>query len=1034
MKKIYWTTKGFILIMLFFCFSRSGLADWYYCPCVVPWENVSTTYLFGNKKFGSVEEYKTCDPYIIRNKCSCCTVREFSGEPSTFPIGLEWADSTYSIDWGKQGPHVVVIGCGMIFPARGIVAIKEASKSRVVKQQYQCTYPSECGDGTPLPPTYHDVEVTTYASDQHHFAAYFDPNVFSVNGANSSPCLVGGTITVTLVNGDCETLKKALYAKVKIYHQKIQSSGVSCGDCTEGDDICVLPAKQELSEIVEAATVGVKFDDTPDEFNGKCSCFSSPSSFSLSGNAPGGRGAQGSPCSSGTCGNSNEGELYHLAVGNASVSVGTSLDRALSVYGSPDIQMHYGSFGIEYGYPEVNASGIWLRATHYPYQAKNPNYTTVPANPQYGDTITKITYTFEVVTASNQTYQYGYECTGSWLPEYVVPGDSSSGVAKAGRQVAFEDFLRKARGKVQLKFVTDINGNRLLDFCYDSDGNLREQISYGEYINETNNVKNGHIVYDYSGSTLTRIWIGKYGEYTNPPTAGRWVDVSYISGGDGKFYLEAITSGGCDSCLTLRHYEYGGPKGNQISKIKKIQGPTLASYEYDEAGNLTSYSAGDPLLGNILKVNEWEYSFFDPNDPNETSGDNMLLRRDYVNNTQHRAKVYFADDNGALVKEIHYHQLQDDPDGWLTGPYSVYRYYHLRDEIRGLRYVTVYPNGNKLVKYYDNHGNVVKIQWDGAAVPEATYQYDEYDYGGDTRYLVRQETNAYGGVTQYGYERFQIKNLWEPYTDIGIIESDVRQVMAYTYDSHGRLELERKCDSNGDYVYTKYIYDSAGNLREQIENYSETNPAQGLKTTYEYNEYNELVKTTFPSGKVHRKFYSATGTLIAEAECDDNDPTDRAVSAIIYIYQDGKLQIKKVAKMNSPFTFTEATAQSQGEGAGITWILEGYEYDDYGRQIAVIADAGDKVLRTEYTYNNQGEVMKILYPDKRYKRINRDGRGLVVEEITGVQSGDMENPKAITQFFYDVNGNLIKQVDPEGVTEIYKYNNKNQRIKIRKGK
>jgi len=62
MKKIYWTTKGFILIMLFFCFSRSGLADWYYCPCVVPWENVSTTYLFGNKKFGSVEEYKTCDP------------------------------------------------------------------------------------------------------------------------------------------------------------------------------------------------------------------------------------------------------------------------------------------------------------------------------------------------------------------------------------------------------------------------------------------------------------------------------------------------------------------------------------------------------------------------------------------------------------------------------------------------------------------------------------------------------------------------------------------------------------------------------------------------------------------------------------------------------------------------------------------------------------------------------------------------------------------------------------------------------------
>ncbi|HOT73982.1 MAG TPA: hypothetical protein PLX18_11325 [Anaerohalosphaeraceae bacterium] len=1028
MNKIPWSQKnliGTIILSFFYTYNSFSLANGW--PCGIPQDIVKTKHLFGNKEFPTVEVYKTCDPYIIENMCGCCVCEPFPGEPATFPIELEWANSTYSIDWGEQGPHVVVDRCGPVFPARGIITIKGTSKTITKEEQYECVYPPE----TNLDPIYYPVEATVYASDQHYFAAYFDPNVFKVNGATESPCLVGGEIIVSLVSSDCKTLEKALRASVTICHQKVQSSSVKNGDCNAEDSGCILPAKQELSNVSTVATVGVKFV-TSDGLNGECSYPSSPSSSSLGGNAPGGRG-QGSACSSGSCGNSNEEGGYNLSVGNASTSVGLALDRALSVYGSPDIRMRYGPYHIEYGSPEINAPGVWLRATHYPYQAVSINYTTVPANPQDGETITKVTYAFEVLTEGNRKYHYAYERTGSWMPEYAEHGNPSSGILKTSKKVALEDFLEKARGKVQLKYVTNHQGSRLLDFRYDSNGNLCEQISYEEYINEQDNVKNGHIVYEYNGSTLTRIWAGKYGEYTNPPTVGRWVDLSYISGSDGEFYLGAVTPGGCDSCLAPRQYEYGGLRGNQISKIKKMDGTLLASYVYDEKGNLAAYSVGDPLLGNVLKINEWQHGYFEPDDPNGTSGDNMLLRRDYVSNTQYRAKVYFADDNGALIKEIHYHQLQDSPEGWLTGPYSIYRYYHLRDEINGLRYITVFPNGNKLVKYYDNYGNVTKIQWDGATGAEAMYQYEEYSYGGDTRFLVRQETNAYGGITQYDYEKFQIKNLWEPSTDIGIGESYVRQVTTYTYDSEGRLVLERQYDANGNDVYTKYIYDVAGNLKETIEDYNEANPAQGLKTTYEYDEYNALVKTTGPSGKVHRKFYSTSGLLIAEADYD-NDLADRAVSAVIYIYQNGKLHRKKTAKMNSPFTFNNVIAQAQGEGAEITWIQEEYEYDDYGRQTTVIVDAGGTSLRTEYTYNNQGEVIKILYPDRRYKRINRDGRGLVIEEITGVQIADEENPKATRKFFYDLNGNLIKDVDPEGVTEIYQYNNRNQRIRVRKGK
>ena len=76
----------------------------------------------------------------------------------------------------------------------------------------------------------------------------------------------------------------------------------------------------------------------------------------------------------------------------------------------------------------------------------------------------------------------------------------------------------------------------------------------------------------------------------------------------------------------------------------------------------------------------------------------------------------------------------------------------------------------------------------------------------------------------------------------------------------------------------------------------------------------------------------------------------------------------------------------------------------------------------------------MLKPDKRYKKTIRGGRGLVVQEITGVEISGQENNKATTYYFYDLNGNLIKKVDPEGVTEIYQYNLKDQLERSRKGK
>lgn len=904
---------------------------------------------------------------------------------------LGFLGSSASIDWGMQGADVVVSSCG-IFPAIGKVEIDKPGETLVDWHRYEC---NEGGDA--------DVDYYGTREDRHYFKAVFDPNVFRVPGSRinaSSPSPVvyyGGTIA--LKDHSCATLNRALGAKVKIYHRKLQTAYIHVLNCNE--EGYSAPRKSELTALVPIATVGVKF--IPANYL-DCKC-------------PGSAGAPASCSSSGCTGScpisTSSGGFSSMSVGSASASVASSMSGTLSVSGSPDINMGYSSG--TYGTPEINAPGGWLRATNYPYKASNVAYTATESSG--GDAITKIDYSFEVKFQGRETYHYEFDITGNW------EDDLASGKYK--EEVALEAFIEAARGKVQLTHVTNPDNDTIRGFVYDTNGKVETQISYDE-----SSTPNGYVKYDYSGESLKRIWVGTdESDYDpNTPSGGRWITVTY--GADG--YLDDIEYSGCSSCRAAREYERGGPDGDQLTKIKKkSDGTVLETYDYDSKGRFESYTIGDGA--DELTVNEWIHSDYDPADHEGTSGDNMLVRKDFVNNTQYRAKIFFANDNDSLIKEIHYHQLQDDTDEWFHGSYSVYRYYYKNNAIDGLRYYKQYPKGNKLVKYFDANKNVIKVQWDGASKPEAEYEFQEYYYGSDTRYLVREETNAYGGITSYTYDGFDVLTQTSPSPGAGI-SGNGQQVVTYVYDENNRIDYEYQKDSDGNYVYTKYVYDFAGNLKKKLKkclDYTSSNPTQGLITEYEYSGYNELIKTTYPSGKVHRNFYSDSGTKVAEAVYD-NDATNSAVSATIYEYEDGKLMTKKIAKMDTSFTFTETDIPT---GGSITWVSESYEYNDYGRREAVISDETGEAVRTaEFEYNNLGEVIKVLKSDKRYTKTIRDGRGLVVQEITGVEINGVENDKATTQYFYDLNGNLIKKVDPEGVTEIYQYNFKDRMTKSRKGK
>jgi YD repeat-containing protein len=917
------------------------------------------------------------------------TVRcgDFSIPPTVTYTVPGYIGSSCSFDWGQQGPSVVV-GCDSIFPANGKADSTEIFETLIETHLIH----EESYDGS----WKEDFEVGAVAlrGDIHYFMAVFDPNVFIVNGTRRSPCRVDGSISVTLVNKDCETLQKAIDAKVKIYHQKLQTSTIHVIRCSDNPG-SPSPHKSELTEINEIASVGVTF--IGDVFGCQsCPRPGSPKVCPIDG------GGGGGGCSGGVC-NGDEGDGI-ISVGNASVNASFDLTGTLSMYGSPNIADPMA------GTPEINAPGTWLRATHYPFSASSVVYNTTVV----GDAITSIHYSFNVAVQEYNTYFYAYDMTGSWK-EQTTP------VYKSKDQVALDAFLEAARGKVQLTHVKNSANETILEFDYDAEGNVIKQTSYDE-----NGLENGSVIYGYDlNGSLARIWAGtNESAYVAPgsgnPIGGRWIDLTY-GGVEGKKFLNRIEYGGCSSCRATRVYEKGGPNG-ELTKIKKTDGTVLASYDYDPKGRYKGYSLGN----DVIKVNEWERTDYDPADPNGTTGNNILIRRDFVSNSQYRAKVFMADDNGAMIKEIHYHDLQDhDPqveNNWLVGPYSVYKYAH-----EGSTYVTTYPKGNKLRKYYDTEGNVIKIQWAGATSPLTQYEYQTP--GGYFGSRLIKEINAFGGETTYSYNGHNMETRTEPAPGVGISGSS-QQVTTYKYDSQNRLDYEYKKDSTGAYVYTKYVYDIAGNLIKTIENcldYTSPNPTQGLITSYGYNEYNQLETTTYPSGKVEKNFYSDSGALIADAVYTDIQ-NNSAISATIYEYEDGKLENKKKAKMDEPFVFTGV------ESGGITWVTEAYEYDDYGRRIAVTADAGGEHLVTRYEYNNQGEVVCVLKPDQRYQRTIRDGRGLVSMEITGVKIGDTYYDKASTRYYYDLNGNLVKKVDPEGVIEIYQYDFCDRMVKSRRSR
>lgn len=217
-----------------------------------------------------------CDnpqPYCVGTTCdilwaqSICTVTQYPLEvqcysPQGGDVELgEHVNASIDIDWGDGGPKVVIYDCGYVMPAVGKIKVTtgfDESSHQVDVKQGLCI----------LPEITTSVWITKNANYQHTFVSY--PNdIFIVNGDNDGlTCVHEGEstneISISLVNTECETLRKAkdAIAQVYSYHwQTIVGGGEAIGnycDCPLGVSETPYPKKNNL-ELVKLDTVSVEF-------------------------------------------------------------------------------------------------------------------------------------------------------------------------------------------------------------------------------------------------------------------------------------------------------------------------------------------------------------------------------------------------------------------------------------------------------------------------------------------------------------------------------------------------------------------------------------------------------------------------------------------------------------------------------------------------------------------------------------------------------------------------------------------------------
>ncbi|QOR35895.1 RHS repeat protein [Clostridium sp. 'deep sea'] len=462
---------------------------------------------------------------------------------------------------------------------------------------------------------------------------------------------------------------------------------------------------------------------------------------------------------------------------------------------------------------------------------------------------------------------------------------------------------------------------------------------------------------------------------------------------------------------------------NRLIRTKQPFGKgdhVITRYVYDTLGNIIKEIA--PNQYNAAKDNEAEI--------HELKG--LTYSYDIMNR-----KTQVINPEGEILQKIEYSpngNVQKTIDGLRleANEGTVYEYDALgrvvkESDVFGNSKHYSYDVLGNITKQTDQKGNITRFEYN----PDKTVSRVTYVDGAQVLYVydkkgrIITQTDQRGNATLFEYNKLgKIKKVTNPLGDSKTIKSDLigNQVVltdeagAKTYISYDALNrvVEKKIpiEKQGSTLYSleKYSYDNLSRVTKKTLTGTK-NINNKRETYYAYLDNNKLESVTYNSGANINYSYDKNSNIIKTISLREEgqyniekfvyDSSNRLISNIKLV---DKIAIKSENNISS-LTDNEYPAKVQ--------LKTSYEYDILGNKTKEVAPKGqlyskEDIRRKEYT---------TAYS---YDKANRPKK--VVMFYNGEQ--------ATIEYYYDENGNKIKEKDPKGNIATYSYDELNRVKKI----
>ena len=548
-----------------------------------------------------------------------------------------------------------------------------------------------------------------------------------------------------------------------------------------------------------------------------------------------------------------------------------------------------------------------------------------------------------------------------------------------------------------------------------------------------------------------------------------------------KTSTEVIRVQNFDGTTALDKYQvvYDG-SDSKISNMRFYHGPSsndsdLWSYTYSSDDQLTNITGPGGTWNSFAYTAKGRYDYAGPNTNrrgtfNYNDAANDVFPESYTAPDGVKT-YYYYDDYDRLTRVAHPSTSASNPPGASDG--AVYAY-----DSEG--FITKYTDnaGEEWIYEYDSMGYLVTkiLPTDNPSTPTHPITYEHNDFGMVTKQtdtLGRSTTYEYAGTgctscgsgsalvltkvidhdsnaTEYEYDdngnMITMTNFlneetiyeYDSMNKMTKVTYDNGQYATYEYDI--RLKLTKATSTAGDEV--TYAHDHMGRVTKvtnaigSIEQYyngrglmTKVKDAEGGETTYEYNSYNDLIKTTDPEGKTMHMFYDEHGRMTKKGADSSISPVD----PIEYFFSDTTGIMTRVKYTNGAVT-TEATYKYDltGKLTQIDDWMGGagndghfFEYDELGR-VTTYRDFDDDPSGTrkklDYVYDDGGRIITMT---------DYEGNDTTYTYTESGQMSTITAPGSKTwDFDYNNLGQRTMVTLPNGMESLYSYDSDHRMTKI----